>query len=282
MDKGYKIPEEELGNFMKGGAMNDQYGIQLFFNTDPKSAKELLPPPLVPADPVNPMGFAYVVNIRQPTFSPWYMEGGLGIMARLGDYEGVYFLGLMLSGPGALMGVFSGRETSGLAKKLCERILVERTGDVGRCLIRRDGVDLLDVKLKMGSYNLKSHRMEQEGCSREKPATTGGGCLNHVYNVEQGAFTNLRVNFYNSPTRYYSWDPAEAEVSLASSINDRWGELPVTNVIGAGWMVSDNWVISQEKIYEYTDEKELNQAMSLLLPGRYDRCTFLRDHQSYE
>jgi len=53
-------------------------------------------------------------------------------------------------------------------------------------------------------------------------------------------------------------------------------------VIGAGWMVSDNWVISQEKIYEYTDEKELNQAMSLLLPGRYDRCTFLRDHQSYE
>ena len=56
--------------------MNDQYGIQLFFNTDPKRAKELLPPPLVPADPVNPMGFAYIVNIRQPTFSPWYMEGG--------------------------------------------------------------------------------------------------------------------------------------------------------------------------------------------------------------
>ena len=282
MYTGYRIPEEELSNFMKDGAMNDQYGIQLFFNTDPKRARELLPPPLEPADPANPMCYVYVVNIRQPTFSPWYMEGGLGIIARLGDYEGVYFLGLMLSGPGALMGVFSGRESSGLAKKLCERILVERTGDVGRCLIRRDGVDLVDVKLKMGSYNQKGFGTPQEGSTREKPTTIGGGCLNHKYEFGWGGISNLRVNYYDSPTRVYSWEPAEAEVTLTSSFNDRWGELPVTNVIGAGWMVSDNWVVDQKKIYEYTDEQEMTQAMSLLLPGRYDRCTFLKDHQTYE
>ena len=158
MDRGYQIPEDNITDFMKDGAMNDQYGIQLFFNTDAKKARELLPPPLELADPSNPMAYAYIVNIRQPTFSPWYMEGGLGIMARLGDYAGVYFMGLMLSGPGSLMGAFSGREGSGLAKKLCERILVERTGDEGRCLIRRGGVDLIDVKLKIGSYNQKGYR----------------------------------------------------------------------------------------------------------------------------
>lgn len=282
MDRGYQIPEDNITDFMKDGAMNDQYGIQLFFNTDAKKAKELLPPPLELADPSNPMAYAYIVNIRQPTFSPWYMEGGLGIMARLGDYAGVYFMGLMLSGPGSLMGAFSGREGSGLAKKLCERILVERTGDEGRCLIRRGGVDLIDVKLKIGSYNQKGYRLEQEGCSRERPAVTGGGCLNHRYSIDNGGFENLRVINYDSPTRYYSWEPAEAEVSLASSVDDRWGELPVTDVIGAGWMVSDNWVISQKKIYEYTDEQETRRAISLLLPGRYDRCTFLKDHQNYE
>ena len=282
MDRVYQIPEDNITDFMKDGAMNDQYGIQLFFNTDPKRARELLPPPLEPADPANPMCYVYVVNIRQPTFSPWYMEGGLGIMARLGDYEGIYFLGLMLSGPGSLMGVLSGREGSGLAKKLCERILVERTGDVGRCLIRRDGVDLLDVKLKIGSYNQKGFATAQEGSTRENPTTIGGGCLNHVYEIRQGGFSNLKVIYYDSPTMIYSWDPAEADLSLASSLNDRWGELPVTNVIGAGWMVSDNWVISQKEIYEYTDKQELTQAMSLLLPGRFDRCTFLKDHQTYE
>ena len=30
------------------------------------------------------------------------------------------------------------------------------------------------------------------------------------------------------------------------------------------------------------DEQEIRRAVSLLLPGRYDRCTFLKDHQTYE
>lgn len=281
MNGGYRIPEEKVGSFMGKAAMNNQYGIQLFAATDARKARELLPRPLELADPSCPMAYAYIVNIREPTFAPWYMEGGLGILARYGQYVGVYFLGLMLSGPGALMGAFSGRELSGLPKKLCERIVVERTGNEGHCFIERGGIRLIDVKVTVGSYNDPAFHQEQEGCSPENPVTTGGGCLLHMYRMGAGGFSNLNMLYYNSPTRFFSWEPAAAEVTLGSSTDDRWGELPVSRVFGAGWMVSDNWVDGLSPVYEYP-EAEIPSAMSRLLPGRYDRCTVEHPHQHYE
>lgn len=281
MNAGYPIPEEKLKDFMAGGSMNNQYGIQLYAAADPKKARELLPPPLELADPASPMAYAYIVNIREPSFAPWYMEGGVGILARYGQYTGVYFLGLMLSGPGAMMGAFSGRESSGLPKKLCERIVVERTGDEGRCFIERGGVRLIDIKLAIGAYNNQAMHHEQEGCSQENPVTTGGGCLLHKFEMTVSGIKNLHMLSYSSPTRFYSWEPASAEVALSSSQDDRWGELPVGEVLGAGWMVSDNWVDGLTTIYEYP-EAETPSAMSLLLPGRFDRCTLEQLHQRYE
>jgi len=281
MSGGYSISEEKLKNFMGGGAMNNQYGIQLLATTDSQKARELLPAPLELADPSCPMAYAYIVNIREPTFSPWYMEGGVGILARYEQYVGVYFLGLMLSGPGAMMGAFSGRESSGLPKKLCDRIVVERTGAEGRCFIERKGVRLIDVKVTIGAYNDPSFHQEQEGCSPDSPVTTSGGCLLHMYRMGASGFTNLNLLYYSSPTRYSSWEPAAADVALASSMDDRWGELPIDRVLSAGWMVSDNWVDGLYPVYEYPDS-EIPSAMSRLLPGRYDRCTVEHPHQWYE
>ena len=281
MNREYPIPQEKLKDFMSGGSMNSQYGIQLFAAADPQKARELLPPPLELADPASPMAYAYIVNIREPSFAPWYMEGGVGILAKYKEYTGVYFLGLMVSGPGALMAAFSGRESSGLPKKLCERIVVERTGDEGHCFIERGGVRLIDVKLTIGAYNEPSLHQEQEGSTPEKPVTTGGGCLLHKFDMSASGITNLHMLSYSSPTRFYSWEPASAEVALASSLNDRWGELPVGKMFGAGWMVSDNWVDGLSTIYEYP-ETETSAPLGLLLPGRYDRCTLELSHQRYQ
>ena len=68
------------------------------------------------------------------------MEGSIGLMARYEERVGLYFLNLQLSGPGALMAVFTGREGAGLPKKLCERMVVERTDTYGHCRIERNGV----------------------------------------------------------------------------------------------------------------------------------------------
>jgi acetoacetate decarboxylase len=37
----------------------------------------VLPPPLALIDSEHPVVMVYVVNIREPTFAPWYMEGGI-------------------------------------------------------------------------------------------------------------------------------------------------------------------------------------------------------------
>lgn len=274
-------PIDKLQSFLKDGAMNNQYGIQFLGIAEPNAAARALPPPLELIDPLAPVYYGYIVNIREPTFAPWYMEGGVGLMARYGETTGLYFLGLQLSGPGALMGAFTGRESSGLPKKLCERIVVERQGDWGHCFIERGGVRLVDVTLRMGRYNDPTFRTEQEGATPDRPITTGGGCLLHKYKIGVDDFTDMTLFQYDSPSKFYSWEPAEAQVTLASSMNDPWGEVPLTKVLGAGWMVSDNWVEGLYPLYEYPQD-QAKRAMQNLFAGRYDQSTLLKDHQIYE
>lgn len=281
MKASYCIPKENLQAFMKGAAMNNQYGIQFFALAEPEAAARVLPPPLELPDPKNPVLYGYVVNIREPSFAPWYMEGGIGLMARFGKTEGLYFLGLMLSGPGALMGAFTGRESSGLPKKLCERIRVDRLDNEAHCCIERHGVRLLDVKLRMGQYNDPAFRTEQEGCAPDKPITIYGNCLLHTYQLGQKGFYDMHLLQYDSATRFYQWEPAEAEISLASSPDDPWASVPIRSILGGGFMVSDNWVRSLSGLYQYPDE-DIPDAMQRLFLGRYDQCTLLKNHQWYE
>ncbi|MGI6545741.1 MAG: acetoacetate decarboxylase family protein [Fastidiosipilaceae bacterium] len=274
-------PMDKLQGFMKDGAMNNQYGIQFFAIAEPEAAARSLPPPLELLDPQSPVLYGYIVNIREPTFASWYMEGGIGLMARYGQTVGLYFLGLQLSGPGALMGAFSGREGSGLPKKLCERIVVEREGEWGHCLIQRKGVALVDITLRMGRYNDPDFSTPQEGCSREAPITTEGGCLLHKVQMESTGFCDMRLLHYDSPTRFYSWEPAEARLTLRSSRDDAWGEIPLTKIMGAGWMVSDNYVRGLYPLYQFSEE-ETQQTMRYLFAGRFDQSMLTHDHQHYE
>jgi acetoacetate decarboxylase len=281
MKASYFIPKEKLMNFMAGASMNSQEGIQLFGVTDPK-VKKLVPPPLELQHPESPIFYVYIVNIREPTFAPWYMEGGIGLMARYGEKEGLYFFNLQLSGPGALMGAFSGRESSGLPKKLCEKIVVDRVDDYAHCFIERKGVRLIDVELTIGQYNAPTFSLPQDACIPGKePITTDGGCLLHKYRMSEKGFTDIELLFYDSPTRYSTWEKASASVKLTSTIDDPWGEIPVVSVLGAGWMVSDNWVNSLTTLYRYPDDEVAN-AMQYLFSGRYDRCTLCKKHQRYE
>ena len=281
MKKSYFVPEKKLRHFMKNAGMNSQEGIFLFGRTDPK-VKELLPPPLELTDAEHPLFYIYIVNIREPTFAPWYTEGGIGLMAQYKDKVGVYFLNLQLSGPGSLMGMLSGREGSGLPKKLCERILVERVDDVAHCCIERKGVRLVDVELEIGKYNSPSFHSPAEACmNAQEPLLTGGGCLLHRYSMEMTGFKNMELFYYDSPSRYYTWEPASAKVELRSSIDDPWAEVPVVEVLGAGWSKCDNWVNSMTSLYKYRDEDTFN-IMQYLFLGRYDYCTLCQSHQHYE
>lgn len=271
---------EDLDNFMEGAAMNSQDGIFLYGIADP-SVKKFLPPPLELADPENPLLYLYIVNIREPTFGPWYMEGGIGVVAKYGDKSGVYFFNLQLSGPNALMGAFTGREGSGLPKKICEKIVVERTGKVGHCYIERKGVRLVDVELEIGSYNVPELILGPEGAG-EKPGEliVDGGCLLHRYRMDGADFKDMELIFYDSFVKYYAWEPASATVTLTSSLDDPYGEIPLVTVLGAAWAKCDDGVRGNTTLYRYPDD-QIPEAMRYLLAGRFDRSTMCKGTQTY-
>jgi len=280
MKTSYFLPIEKMGNFMTGAAMNTQEGVYVYGIADP-SIKKLLPPPLELADANAPMIYIYIVNIREPTFAPWYLEGGIGVLAKYGDTTGVYFFNLQLSGPGALMGAFTGREGSGLPKKLCERIVVERNGDYGRCYMERKGVRLIDVELEIGKYNIPELLLGNEECEKFPDGKiAGGGCLLHKYRMDDG-FKDMEILYYDSPTRYYTWEPASAVVKLNSSIDDPYGEIPLHTVIGAAWSKCDNFVQGMSVLYRYPQDKT-TEAMQYLFTGRYDQSLLGKAAQIYE
>lgn len=282
MKKGsYLLSREKLSFFMKDAAMNNEEGVYVFFQTDP-SVSKLLPPPLELASAENPLGYIYIVNIREPTFAPWYMEGGLGVMAKYGEQAGLYFFNLQLSGPGALMGAFSGREGSGLPKKLCEKIVVERIEDSAHATIERHGVRLVDIELEIGKYNDPSMSVMHAG--KVPGAEEPGGCLLHKYQMggDSGkGVTNMSLIYYDSPTIYHTWEPATAEVRMGSSIDDPWAEIPVVRVLSGAYSINSNRVTDVYKLKAYTDE-EAAEAMCYLYSGRYDRCCLCKEHQHYE
>ncbi len=281
MNGSFFVPMETIATSDSAVALNSQEGVYLFGLTDP-SVQRLLPQPLTLENPDMPMFYAYIVCIREPTFAPWYMEGGIGVLAKYREHSGVYFFGLQLSGPGALMGMLTGREGGGLPKKLCEKIVVGRTGDSGHCYIERKGTRLMDIKLQMGEYNEPALRFEQEGAG-EIPGgiTMEGGCLSHRYSREYArGYSNMELLYYNSPTRYETWEKARATVALESSIDDPWAEIPLTKVLGAAWSKCDNSIKSVDSLYRYPDDAALD-AMQYLFTGRYDSSVFCKQHQIY-
>lgn len=276
----YFVDAKIAADFMKDASMNGQEGIALVGTTDPSVAR-LLPPPLSLVNPEAPLFYVYIVNIKEPTFAPWYMEGGIGLMAQYGDVSGVYFLNLQLSGPGALMGAFSGRETAGLPKKLCERIVVNRIDDYAHCYIERKGIRLIDVELDVGHYNSSQTPMPQEACMSGERYVESGGCWVHRYSISgKAGCSELGLYQYASKTGYDHWEPAAATIKMAPSIDDPWAEVPIRDIVSAGWMRSDNWVESLTKVYDYP-KSEIDEAMRYLFSGRWDRSVSCTEHQYY-
>ncbi len=288
MDNGsYFIPRERLHAFMNPAAMNNQEGLAIYWETDPVVARRVLPPPLELAMPGQALVYAYVVNIREPTFTSWYMEGGIGLMCRYAETMGIYFLNLQVSGPGAAMAMTSGREFSGLPKKPCERIVVERNDDWARAFIERKGRRIFDVEVKLGAYN--DPLMDQlckelgPGCQQR------GSCLLFQYLQHPGStapdghsiFPRMSLLNYDSVMQYQSWEPGRIEsLQMEPSLDDPWAELRVVRPLGVGYNIASNPVLGNSTLAEFEGE-EADALFSYLFSGRWDRSTLCSGHQRY-
>ena len=274
----YFIPREEIRPFMNPGAMNNEEGLYIWWETDPATARRVLPPVLDFVDPAHPIVMVYVVNIREPTFAPWYMEGGIALICRYGEMGGVYFLNLQLSGPGAQMGLLSGRELSGLPKKICERIAVERNGNYTRAFIESKGRRIFSVEAEVGAYNdpLMEQMFKDAGPGQQGRDT----CMLFQYELGRApeghaTFPRVRLLNYDSVTDYQSWEGAGiTSIEMEPSLDDPWAEISVVKPLGAAYSVNSNWVAGVTMLAEFEGE-EADNLFSYLFSGRWDRSTLV-------
>ncbi|WP_348303171.1 acetoacetate decarboxylase family protein [Methanothrix sp.] len=281
----YFIEREKLNAFMKGAAMNEEEGLYIFWETDPKVARHVLPPQLELIDPEHPQVYSYFVNIREPTFAPWYMEAGIGILgARFKEHTGLYFCNLQLSGPGAQMGLLSGREMSGLPKKMCEKIVVERNDDIAHVVVEAKGRRIFEAEIEIGSYN--EPLMEAGFADLVPGASADGYCFLFKYDICSGKDDNVILQNatllgYDSVTDYRSWEAASIKsISMEPSLDDPWSELVVVKPLGAAYSINSNWVRGTHALARF-EEKESDDLFSYLFAGRYDRSTICKGHQRY-
>jgi len=278
------IPREQIYPFFNPGNMNNEEGLYLCWETDPAVARRILPPPLELSSPEHPVAMVYVVNIREPTFAPWYMEAGLMLLCSYGATAGVTILNLQLSGPGAPMAMCSGREFSGLPKKLCERIVVERTGDCVRTFIEAKGKRIFDMDVELGAYNdpLAAQLYKDNGPGRR----ARGSCL--LFQYEPGAapdghmtFPKMRLVNYDSATDYQTWEPAGIKsIKMEPSLDDPWAELSVVKPLGAAYSINSNCDVRVSHLAQF-EGGEADSLISYLLSGRWDRSTICAGHQRY-
>jgi acetoacetate decarboxylase len=281
----YFVEREKLGAFMKRAAMNEEEGLYIFWETDPTVARRVLPAQLELDDPEHPQVYSYFVNIREPTFAPWYMEAGIGILgARYKEHSGLYFCNLQLSGPGAQMGCFSGREVSGLPKKMCEKIIVERNDDIAHTVVEAKGRRIFEAEIEIGIYN---EPMMEAGFAGLVPgASADGYCFLFKYDISSGSggrvtLPKATLIGYDSVTDYESWEAASIKsISMETSLDDPWSELVMVRPLGAAYSINSNWVRGVNELATF-EGKESDDLFSYLFAGRYDRSTICSGHQRY-
>lgn len=235
--------------------------------TKPEAIQRVLPPQF---KMVAPIVSVYIVNIQEPTFTARYLEGAISIPVICNGKQGLYCLSLMLNGPGSEMGTYAGREVSGIPKKLCDVISVERIDNYAHAYIERHGIRIIDVEVEIGEYN--SPQAKNVFSNQAPKVVVPSHAFFYKYDVgknEKGemSFFNGKLIASQTVISYKTWEPATAKVTLLPSIEDPWAELEVVEVLGAGYS-QNNTVLSNVELME---EVNAGEVMSYLFSGRFDR-----------
>lgn len=225
------------------GGLNDQLGIYFAYRSNMAAIKEAIPYPL---DVASPIVTGYIIDIRKPGFAKPFHEAMLQVTASYKGKIGTLPIALALSGPGAEMATYGGRELSNLPKKICERedcVKVVKEGNVVRGTVERHGTVLLDVSMELGDYNNpmaagiwhfpeSGKSVEQNSFSVQTPLEL---------DEETGLLMNKHAYYHYMELMYhhYMWQPGKVTVRVQSSEDDPWGELPVFENIGGGYSNND-------------------------------------------
>ena len=268
----FRISAEELPNFGKVSLMDEQEGIYMAYLTDPAAIARILPPPLKPF--MMPVVTLSVCHIHKPTFADDYYESILGVYAMYGKTLGLYPISLVLGGPGAEMAVQCGRDNGSIPKKLGAEFVMRRSGNTVTAGVTRRGTQLVNLKLELGRYNSPlTHALYQAPAPGKR--IFGGGFYFHF---DREPDENGISHFMNGALlqnlceyNYKTWEPGFAELTLKSSADDPWAELPISTVIGGAYS-QNSLLVHKLNMVEHLSAEEI---VPYLLTARYDRTVFM-------
>ncbi|NCB50636.1 MAG: FAD-dependent oxidoreductase [Clostridia bacterium] len=271
-ESSFRLSDARMKDFGKVSLMDDQEGLYLCYLTDPEAIKKVLPAPLKPFS--MPVVTLSICHVNNPSFADDYYEAILGVYAMYGKNLGLYPLGLVLGGPGAEMATQCGRDNGSIPKKMGAEFVIRRSGETVTASVTRRGVQLVDAKLELGSYNSPlAAAMYQFPAPGKK--VYGGGFYFHfdrVPDVEgvshfvNGAFLSNLCEY-----NYKSWEPGFASLKLQSGADDPWSELPINTIVG-GAMSMNSLLVHK---LNYIQDVDADAVVPYLMTGRYDRTAFM-------
>jgi acetoacetate decarboxylase len=257
------------GDYMTTGAVLGGFeGIYVSWQTDPQAIKKILPAPL---DFFLPVATAYVANIAKPNYAVPYLEAGIGVPAIYEGAMGFYFINFQLKGEGAMMATFLGRENGGIPKKFADELVLNRDGNAVKAYVERDGVRLIDIEAAIGVYNTPDAATLFAPYS---PGAVADGC-NYLFKFDfdqmpdgTTAFSNARMRQSLSKSIVHEFLPATCKVTLQSSENDPWAELPVVNVLGGGYTNLDMHLVADRTVCQV----DMDEVLPKILKGKFDKA----------
>jgi hypothetical protein len=230
-------------------------------------------------EPAFPFVSGYVVEINDPAFAKPYREAMIGVYASYNGNVGLFPVSFLLSGPGAEMATLGGRERFGLPKKMCDNeddIQIIKEDGRARAIVKRKGVTLLDVSVKLGKYNDPVAGMLYAGNEAGKKS---GGMSYYAKPVIEPDGSGLdvfkQINLYTNIAEYQYrvWEPGEATVRLASSVDDAWGHFPVFGNVGGAYSEND----IEMKDLQLAEILPVEGNIEKLLVTRYDQMSFVQE-----
>jgi acetoacetate decarboxylase len=215
----------------------DTTAVIILFKTAPQVLQELVPHPLVP----NPDNLAvfYVgrFNLEAPKRTS-YHEAGIGVPVSFEETLGRYAAYLYLD---QVLPIVRGREIWGFPKKEAVITYVKEGGRVSARVVR-DGITLMDATLQL------MDRVDPISRQPDQPWFN----LKLIPSVKENAPPDVMqltsVLIESRPKELYR---GQATLTLGSSPSDPLGDIPILEILGGDYAVTDSVLGHGDVVFDY-------------------------------
>jgi len=229
--------------------------LTVFWETKPEIIKNLLPPPLKPAEV--PVIMAFIAYYPKTNQGQPYYESALVIRSQFKGEYGNYYLAMHVDDDRAMIG---GREICGFPKKMAKLYL------------KRNENNVIGWSERLGIKNIEIHANLTGKFNNPKTPniisklkilpSKKKGAINYNFKYfpapnKSGFDYNPRLVRQETLIGTKSMEMGEAEIILKSSVHDPWGEVEIVNVLGALYIKTSNTMLPGTVVAEVDPDEFL-------------------------